>query len=227
MTDLAAINKLFPPRPQAQGRASNSVENMGSKEFLRLMVAQLKNQDPTKPIDNTEFVAQLAQFGTVSGVQELNQGFATLAKAFNASHAAGLVGRRVATDSNLGHLRAVGGEGRALALTATVKVEGKASGATVYVQDMQGRLVHKALLPAGASGDLPFSWNGLDKNGKRLPLGSYRVSATAQVDGKPKTLSVFAHQQVLSVAVNSTTGQVTLNLSNGRSVPPGAVRQFL
>ena len=113
MTDLATINRLFPPRPQAQGRAGNSIEDLGSKEFLRLMVAQLENQDPTKPIDNTEFVAQLAQFGTVSGVQELNQGFANLARAFNVSRgyqAAGLVGRRVATDSNLGQLRAVGGE---------------------------------------------------------------------------------------------------------------------
>lgn len=230
MTDLATINRLFPPRPQAQGRAGNSIEDLGSKEFLRLMVAQLKNQDPTKPIDNTEFVAQLAQFGTVSGVQELNQGFANLARAFNVSRgyqAAGLVGRRVATDSNLGQLRAVGGDRRALALNATVKVEGKAARVTVTVQDLQGRLVHQARLPAGASGETPFTWNGLDKNGKRMPQGSYRVSASAQVNGQSKALSVFAHQKVLSVAVDSTTGQATLNLSNGRSVPAGAVRQFL
>ena len=237
MSNVAAnklsSNALSAPRSDAGARrASSGVENLGSKEFLRLMVAQLKNQDPTKPIDGTKFVAQLAQFGTVSGVRELNNGFASLVKAYNVSRgyqSANLVGRRVATNSNLGQLRAVGGDKGAMALTATVRIKGKVSGGAIYIQDLKGRLVHRAPLPAGASGDLQIKWDGLDRNGKRLPAGSYRVSAKAQINGSKssKALLVFAHQKVLSVSINSTTGGTTLNLANGQSVPVSAVRQFL
>ncbi|MEM1146048.1 MAG: flagellar hook capping FlgD N-terminal domain-containing protein, partial [Pseudomonadota bacterium] len=78
MTGVNALTDLFPPRVDTEQRGANSVEDLGSEAFLQLMVAQLENQDPSKPIDNTEFVAQLAQFGTVSGVQELNESFDSL-----------------------------------------------------------------------------------------------------------------------------------------------------
>lgn len=52
---------------------------LGQSEFLALMTAQLKNQDPTKPVDNSEYVSQLAQLSTVTGISETNTSLATIA----------------------------------------------------------------------------------------------------------------------------------------------------
>ena len=62
----------------AAAKKKSSTE-LGQQDFLSLMTAQLKNQDPTKPLDNNEFMSQMAQFSTVSGISDLNKSFATFA----------------------------------------------------------------------------------------------------------------------------------------------------
>jgi flagellar basal-body rod modification protein FlgD len=230
MTDLATINELFPPRNTDAGRGASSVEELGSDAFLELMVAQLENQDPSKPIENGEFVAQLAQFGTVSGIQDLNEGFSSLSASLAASQgwqAAGLVGRGVVADSNVGQLRAAADGEEGAQLQATIDFRGNPSGGTFYVQDLTGRLVYSAPLPAGVEGELQVAWDGRDESGELMPEGSYRVSAETQSGGQNRALPVYAHQQVVSVAIDSSTGAVTLNLGDGSKVPVNQIRQFL
>ena len=77
MTIVSNTSEMF-PAPGATSSKANSMTDMGADDFLTLMVAQLQHQDPTKPMDNTEFVAQLAQFSTSTGVQELNESFSDL-----------------------------------------------------------------------------------------------------------------------------------------------------
>lgn len=232
MTDLATINELFPSSSNGAVRATNSVEELGSDAFLELMVAQLENQDPTKPLENSDFIGQLAQFGTVSGVQELNEGFSGLSASLSASQgwqAASLVGRSVVTDGNVGELQPrlnAAGE-LELGLEATVDFQGSSSGGTVFVQDLSGRLLYSAPLPAGVTGDLRIQWDGLDSSGEPVAPGSYRVSAESQVNGQSTALPVYAHQRVDSVAVDSSTGLVTLNLGSGNKVSISDVKQFL
>jgi flagellar basal-body rod modification protein FlgD len=232
MDSLASINELFPPSTPLANQKAGSVEDMGSDDFLTLMVAQLENQDPTKPMDNMQFMGQLAQFGTVSGIQELNEGFSGLSNALSggqALQAASLVGRNVVTDSNLGQLFEVtAADGQpGLALDATVEFGGSTSGGTFYVQDMAGRLVYSAALPPAAGGQLPVRWDGRNAQGELLAPGTYRVSAEAIVGGQSTAVSVYAHQRVDSVAVDGGRGAVTLNLGNGSNVQLDQVKQFL
>ncbi|MEO0435490.1 MAG: flagellar hook capping FlgD N-terminal domain-containing protein [Pseudomonadota bacterium] len=230
MTDLNTINELFPPPSETNTRGANSVEDLGSEAFLELMVAQLENQDPSKPLDNTEFVAQLAQFGTVSGVQELNESFASLGATLTASQswqAASLVGREVVGESNVAQLEAIEDGDGEFSLTATVDFQGNPSGGTLFIQDLSGRLIHSEALPAGQSGEFQIQWDGRDSNGELVPEGSYRVSAEGQINGQNTAIPVYAHLQVSSVAVDSSTGAVTLNLSDGTSLPIEQVKQFL
>lgn len=232
MTDLSTISELFPTRTDIPTRETNSIEELGSDAFLELMVAQMENQDPTKPIENTEFIGQLAQFGTVSGVQELNDSFAGLSSTLASTQswqAAALVGRGVVTDSNLGQLEQITGpDGEVqLGLDATVDFQGNVSGGSIFVQDMSGRLVYSSALPSGVAGDLKVQWDGLDNEGNPLPPGSYRVSAETTVNGQSTAIPVYAHQRVESVAIDSTSGQVTLNLGDGGSVAVNQVKQFL
>jgi hypothetical protein len=116
---------------------------MGSEDFLTLMVAQLENQDPTKPLDNMQFMGQLAQFGTVSGIQELNEAFGGLSAALGSNQAlqaASLVGRDVVTvrmSVSCRSTRRADGEA-VLALDATVAFDSATSAGSFYVQDMAG-----------------------------------------------------------------------------------------
>ena len=232
MDSLTSINELFPPSTPLGNEKAGSVEDMGSDDFLTLMVAQLENQDPSKPMDNMQFMGQLAQFGTVSGIQELNAGFSGLSSALSggqALQAASLVGRNVVTDSNLGTLSEVvndAGES-SFVLDASVDFGGSASGGTFYVQDMTGRLVYSSALPPTAGGELKVRWDGLDAQGNQLAPGTYRVSAEAQVGGQSTAVSVYAHQRVESVSVEGAAGAVTLNLGNGSDVQLEQVKQFL
>lgn len=234
MNTLAGINELFPPT-EAAPRKANSVDEMGSEAFLTLMVAQLQNQDPTKPLDNMDFMGQLAQFGTVSGIQDLNTGFGGLASALTGSQAlqaANLVGRDVVTEGNVGLLRPVAGSGEegaepGLALDATVAFQGNASAATLFVQDMSGRLVYSAALPPGIESNFRVQWDGRDGSGAQMEAGQYRVSVEAVVNGAATTVPVHAHQRVDSVAIAAGTGDVALNLANGQTVGMSAVKSIL
>ncbi|WOJ93285.1 flagellar hook capping FlgD N-terminal domain-containing protein [Congregibacter variabilis] len=232
MDSLTSINELFPSSTPLGNEKAGSVEDMGSDDFLTLMVAQLENQDPSKPMDNMQFMGQLAQFGTVSGIQELNEGFSGLSNALSggqALQAASLVGRSVVTDSNLGSLSEVAdAEGElGLVLDATVEFGGSTSGGNFFVQDLAGRLVYSSALPPSAGGQLPVRWDGRNAQGELLPPGTYRVSAEAVVDGQSTAVSVYAHQRVDSVAVDGAQGAVTLNLANGSNVALEQVKQFL
>jgi len=232
MDSLASINELFPSSTPLGNEKATSVEDMGADEFLELMVAQLNNQDPTKPMDNSQFMGQLAQFGTVSGIQDLNDGFSSLSNSLSsgqALQAASLVGKSIVTDSNLGALTDVlNAEGQAeYALDATVEFPSSTAGGTFYVQDLSGRLVYSSALPASAGGQLPVRWDGRNAQGDVLPPGTYRVSAEAVVNGQSTAVSVFAHQRVDSVAVDGAQGEVTLNLGNGSNVSIEQVKQFL
>ena len=97
----------------ASGSGAQGVEDMGSQDFLALMIAQMENQDPTQPMDQLAFMSQLAQFGTVSGVQELNLAVTDLSSSLTGGQviqALSLIGRSVATESNMGHLAAAGSD---------------------------------------------------------------------------------------------------------------------
>jgi len=232
MDATSTISELFPAREAPNAQRAGGVEDMGSQDFLTLMVAQLENQDPTKPMDNMQFMGQLAQFGTVSGIQELNAGFSGLSTALSSGQglqAANLVGRSVMTESNLGTLAplaAVDGD-PVYGLDATVEFTDASAGGTFYVQDLSGRLVYSSALPPSAGGSLNVRWDGLDAQGNAMPPGTYRVSADASINGANRALSVYAHQGVDSVAVDSSTGNVTLSLSNGRDIRLADVKAFL
>ena len=229
MTIVSNTSEMF-PAPGATSSKANSMTDMGADDFLTLMVAQLQHQDPTKPMDNTEFVAQLAQFSTSTGVQELNESFSGLSASLTSSQmlqATDLVGRQVSTESNVGFLgAATDQDGEAVGvLDATVSLGGNRGG-MLYVQDMTGQLVYSAALPADATGDFQIRWGGTDASGNMMPPGSYRISAEANVGGEMASVPVYAHSRVQSVSINPATGTASLNLVDGSKLSFAEIRNI-
>ena len=157
-----------------QEQKTKANDDLGQAEFLELMTTQLKFQDPLKPMENGDFLAQMAQFGTVSGINDLNSNFNTLASSFQSNQAlqaSTLVGRKVLVPAESGYL----GDGSNL--RGSVELDQPASKLFVTVKNNAGQIVNRQDLGLQQSGMINFEWNGLDSNGSRLPAGEYRIEA--------------------------------------------------
>lgn len=214
----------------AERSGSTRVEDMGSEDFLALMIAQMKHQDPTQPMDQMAFMSQMAQFGTVSGIQELNGSFNGLSDSISsgqAMQASSLVGRSVATPSSTGALAPIGlnSDGSPVyALKASIDMGAGADGGQFFVHNVQGDVVFTGNLPAG-NGSVPVMWDGVDSDGHQLPPGDYYLSAELRNGSAVREGRVYGHEQVMSVSI-SGNNQITLNLASGRTIDAADVREF-
>lgn len=75
------------------GRTTSN--ELGKDDFLKLLIAQLSNQDPTSPMENTEFIAQMAQFSSLEQISNMNNEFSKLTATFNSSQAVSMIGKTV------------------------------------------------------------------------------------------------------------------------------------
>lgn len=222
MDATPSISELFPST--ASPTTVKPQGELGQEDFMRLMVAQLENQDPTKPMDNFEFLSQIAQFGTVDGIQGLQQEFGDLTSLMNSSQtlqAAGLVGHKVVTESNLGVLAPE------QTLDASINLPSSSAAVNLYIQDMSGRLVHTRTIGAAAAGEIKVQWDGMTDAGDLAPPGEYRVSAEAVIGGQAQGVPTYAHSLVESVTVDPTGAGVKLNLAGGDTVSLGEIKSFL
>jgi flagellar basal-body rod modification protein FlgD len=194
----------------AQARRGNA--EVGQNDFLRLMLEQLRNQDPLDPQKGAEFVAQLAQFSTVSGIEKLSAGFGELVDSLRGSQAlsaAGLVGGTALVAADAFTLPPV--DEAATAATAARGIAGAvdvpARGpVTVEVVDASGAVVHSADLGTREAGLADFRWNGKLDNGRPAPAGDYTVRARSNgaeapvlLEGRVRSVSVGAEGALLAL----------------------------
>ena len=152
-------------------------QDLGQTEFLQLLVAQLENQDPLQPMDNTEFVAQLAQFSNVEQLVAVNEGINILGLqqlSMSNAQAASLIGTKVEVNSDSFTVNASDTE-----IGAAFSLDGDASEITVQIRDSDGEVVRTLELGSQAEGDVSFEWDIRDDNGIKQPTGAYSFDVTA------------------------------------------------
>ena len=205
--------------PSKDARAS---DKLGQEQFLKLMITQLSNQDPFKPLESGEFLGQLAQFGTVSGIQDLQQSFQGLAGSMQSNQAlqaAGLVGRSVYVPAQDAWLPPEG------AVTGAVQNPDGASDITVGIYDFAGRLV--ATVQAEGQGDrAAFQWDGTTQAGERAAPGFYEIRPIGQVAGRSVALDALVRGQVESVSIDRYSGALSLTVTGLGVVDLSKVRQI-
>jgi len=226
MNDLAAISNslnsaISAPTAAALAKDSN---NLGQQDFLKLMITQFRNQDPTQPTDSTQFLGQLAQFSTVSGIQGLQDSFAGLASSLQGDQtlkAAGLIGHQVLFSSPL-----VPFDG---ATPVTSAVDNPASGANVSVQiaDINGRLMRTIPLGPQATGLVNFQWDGRAADGTLLAPGTYVMSAQASSGSRTQSIETFSRAAVLGVSLAAGNGQPLLRVDGAGEMPLSQIREIL
>lgn len=234
MQEINGTNTVFNDLSISHKKETVKQKNeLGQSAFLELMITQLKNQDPLSPQDNSAFVAQLAQFSSVEGIDKLNTNFNTFTNSFVANQAlqaSSLVGRSVSVPAQSTQLDAGG------LVTASVNLPSSGN-LSVNIYSENGVLVDKASFGVRPAGDFIMRWDGknMEANGeliKRtdapengLPQGNYRFEFLGTVDGKETKLDTALSANVNSVTV-SPNGSLVLNLAGIGPVSMNDVKQF-
>lgn len=203
--------------------AENSRKELGQQDFLELMTAQLRNQDPFKPMESGDFLSQIAQFSTVNGIGDLNQSFAQLSQSLvsnQALQAANLVGREVLAPTGVAALSQGGN------IRGAVELPTASSEVVVNVYDQAGQVVRRLELGSQAAGSVSFQWDGLKDDGQFAEPGTYFMSAEASVDGQFESVETLIASEVRSVTL-SNSGGLLLDLAGIGSLDFNEVRQIL
>ncbi len=201
--------------------ATNSMSSLGINDFIALMTTQLKYQDPTQPQDSTQFVAQLAQFSSVSGIQQMNTSIGSLMdqlKSSQALSATSLVGHGVLIDASAMPVNA------GQAVYGAVSTPKGASNLNVTVTDTSGQVVRHMSVPVQA-GMSNFAWDGNDDSGQPTAGGTYTFTASANVAGQAVAATTLLASKIDSVTIDPSTNTLQLNTDSLGTVTMADVKQ--
>ena len=197
--------------------------SLGGTNFLTLMLAQLKNQDPTSPVDSNQFLSQLASLSTVQGITQLNSSFGSLSSSLVSSQAlqaSSLLGHRALVSSTTANLAANG------TVSGAIGVPQNTSQAVVNISDSSGALVRQINLGAQVTGLANFSWDGKQADGTSAAAGQYTLSAQFAGAIAGTAAHTYVNGLVQSVTMGAGSTGLTLNVSGLGSVPFADVQQI-
>jgi flagellar basal-body rod modification protein FlgD len=215
------INELSLGAPAKEAKNKNS--ELGQEDFLELMITQLKNQDPFAPMENGEFIAQMAQFSSVTGLAKLQNSFDRLATSLESNQAlqaSSLVGRTVLVPSQVANLKDEGG------ISGSVDLPSSSGAVSLTIMDGAGQVIRKMPLGTHSAGEVYFNWDGFTDTAERAPKGQYFITATAEMDGETSALGTFISASVESVTLNKGSNNLSLNLADGNMVSLSSIREI-
>ncbi len=196
---------------------------LGKEDFLQLLVTQFKYQDPLNPMEDKEFIAQLAQFSALEQQMNTNENMGAMLQLQSQQQmisAASFIGKEV---SARGYGVSVQGE---TISTIQYAVSEQMTKGYVNIYDASNQLVTTVQLDAKAPGIHDFNWDGLLPNGSRVPDGVYTVNIAGQnAAGAPVLIDTSVSGRVEGVTLYD--GEQLLRLSDGRLVSLSNVREVL
>jgi flagellar basal-body rod modification protein FlgD len=196
---------------------------MTQADFLKLMTAQLQAQDPTNPVDNSQFVSQMAQFSQLSATQQLDTDLQT----FSGNVSSAIQTSQVLNSSNLVN-REVMVPSSTASYDGTDSVSGavnvvNAGSVTVQVLDASGNVIRTLPLGSQDAGLAQFSWDGKDDNGNPVASGSYTLKATSG----SSSLDTYVAGKVTGVGYGGDSVGTYLQVAGVGGVPLSQVAQIL
>ncbi|NOX36596.1 MAG: flagellar hook capping protein [Calditrichaeota bacterium] len=214
------VNQLASGGPVTPQQLPTSETVMGKEDFLKMLITQLRYQDPLNPMEGTEFSAQLAQFSTVeqlANIKDMLQasidGNYLLATSINNTLAATVIGREVKAYGDQIYLPEDG------SAVLNFKLDGQARQVTIEILDENGNVVKTIRQENLSSGEHEIEWDGTDDEGNRLEEGRYtfRVSATGENDVEVG-VTLFSRGVITGVRYGSNgavlmLGQIEIPLS--------------
>jgi flagellar basal-body rod modification protein FlgD len=205
------ISGITTAATMAQTTPAKGADTLGQKDFLTLLTAQLKNQDPLKPLENTEFLGQMAQFSTVAGIDRLNEtlaGQGTGLRDTRLAMATGMLGHSVLVQTPLARADAQG------AIRGAVDLPQAAEALIVtYTDARSGAILHSQTLGAQSAGRVPFEWADMPP-AMVASRDQVRVTVAAAHGGGSHMLDPMLFAPVLSASAAAGTDDVTLHVED-------------
>jgi flagellar basal-body rod modification protein FlgD len=183
--------------------ATASKNTLGKDEFLKMFIAQLKNQDPLNPLNGTEFTSQLAQFTSLEQLYNMNDNLESLGKnqgSLNNLQAVGMIGKEVVAQGDTIHLDGSSAE-------VSYVLSGDAGKTQVKIYDTAGKLVDTLTPGSQKAGTNTVSWNA-----GSVPKGDYTFEVTAEdVNGKSVSVDKVVKGEVTEVNFKDGQSYLTVN----------------
>ncbi|BDX07814.1 FlgD immunoglobulin-like domain containing protein [Planctobacterium marinum] len=176
----------------------NANSQLTQEDFFSLLTEQLAMQDPTKPVDNDQMVAQMTSFTMADSLSQLNDKFDEFASSMNSNQAlqaTSLIGQTVLTQSSVGSTWQDG------AVSGAIIADAPVEDLKIQILNEYGEVVREIDGGNHDAGAISFGWDGTDADGNHMPRGKYRVEATGTVDGLNTGLNVQINAQVTGTAV--------------------------
>lgn len=222
---MAAIGDIS----QLQNNTSVATESkpgsqLGQDEFLKLMTTQLQNQDPFEPMDNGEFLSQIAQFGTVNGITDLKDsftGFASSMQSNQALQAANIIGHGVLAETDTGLLSANG------IMQGAVELSNYSPNVSVNIYDRTGQLVNRLDLGEQLSGTVPFAWDGTTFGGSRAAPGEYRMEVEVVDGAQAFTYPTLMFGKVDSLSLGGVGDELQVEVQGLGQIPFSQINKLL
>lgn len=202
--------------------AATATEALTQGDFIALMTAQMKNQDPFEPVDNTQMVAQMAQFSSLAGISEMGSTLKAIAEKLGStttSDALAYVGKTVLTEGSVAYPRTNGG------FAGAVELDGDASAVNLTIADANGQVLKTVNLGAHARGSVGFDWDGSTASGTPAGDGPFTITANARAGAATVSSRTLVWAPVTSVSM-PTGGEPVLSLLGIGNVSPAAVRSI-
>jgi flagellar basal-body rod modification protein FlgD len=203
-----AIQNINPTSTQATAAQSLARQTVTQDDFLKLLMAQLQNQDPLQPMDNQQFAVQLATFNSLEQLIGINDKLGSLQSAQGATNqfnAASLIGKEVTSNGNALNLQSSG------PARISYQLGANAARVVVNVQDSSGTLVRQIDAGGQAVGDQSVLWDGKDSAGRAASPGLYtfeinafdlngkQIQATGRIRGTVTAVSFVGSEPVLEL----------------------------
>ncbi|MDA1191098.1 MAG: hypothetical protein O3A46_05360 [Candidatus Poribacteria bacterium] len=210
---LGEISSAYTSIPLS--KSTNPTDSLGKDAFMKLLVSQLRYQNPLEPMDNRDFIAQLSQFSSLEQLTDLRETFdASLQqqKTMNQTLAVGLLGQTVNVPTNLAVLHGDGEE-----TSIHYYLESDAKSVEIQIKDVNGAVVRTLTPGAQPMGDQEVVWNGTDDLGNALPEGNYTYHVLA-VGGGDLPVPVLPFFQGRVDGLRLTEEGIMLKIE-GREIP--------
>lgn len=220
VSSLLGSEKPAAVSPAAATALSGSSAAEQEDRFLRLLVTQMRNQDPLNPLDNAQVTTQMAQISTVTGVEKLNVNVDKLSQTMVAAQSlqsTDVIGRSVLAP---GATLTLGASGA----TAALDLASAADRVQVTIATPGGAIVRRIEFGAQAAGVAGFNWDGLTDAGNRAPAGKYVFQVAASSSGRPVTATPLASGRIDGVGISG--GAVRLSVEGGGDLPVSEVRRI-
>jgi flagellar basal-body rod modification protein FlgD len=215
MPILSSSSAVVGSSSTRQGAAQGtSRTTMGKDEFLRLFVTKLQNQDPMSPMQDEDFVAQMAQFSSLEQLYNMNQNLENaltanglMSQSISNTMATTLIGRTVSVSTDQVLLPADG------STDIHFDLDSAAAGVTVKILDSDGSLVRALHADGGPAGANTITWDGLDASGNRAAAGTYQLQVSAK-DSDGEEVGAKPYFSGTVSGVRYTDGQAVLVVNN-------------